>query len=54
MAALYNRPENVEALLRMGADATSRNAYGYSPLILAAQFGHEEIAKNIILQDSGE
>ena len=37
----------------MGADAELANVYGYTPLILSAQFGYEEIAKILLYRDPG-
>ena len=37
----------------MGADAALANVYGYTPLILSAQFGYEEIAKILLYRDPG-
>ena len=45
---------NVSALLRMGARPSSVNVYGYTPLILSAQFGYEEIAKILLNPHQGK
>ena len=37
----------------MGADTSLPNVYGYTPLILSAQFGYEEIAKILLYRDPG-
>ena len=54
LATVHNRCSNVNALLRMGADASLVNVYGYTPLILSAQFGYEEITKILLNPHQGK
>jgi ankyrin repeat protein len=43
--------ERVKAMVKAGADLNQKNIYGRTPLAVAVQFGHTEIAE--LLKKSG-
>ena len=45
IAALYDRPQVVAALLRRGAYPDAQNATGWTALAIAERKGHEEVAR---------
>lgn len=47
-AAMYNDLATAEELILAGVDLDQRNEYGHTPLIIAANYGHEQMARLLV------